>query len=365
MNICLIGHGIPCLILANILSNKNIKISIFDDKKYIKKFSTRTLGITKNNINFLKKHKIDIESIVWPISNIKIFNESQKNEEILNFGPVKDSLFSIIKNPQFFDLLKKKIKKNKLIKIIKNKKITFYNSIIRNEHEFDLVINFDENNEISKEIFFKRQEKNYNSLAYTILIKHQKFDNRLAYQVFTKMGPIAFLPCSNNETSIVFSVIKKSRNINENEIIDLINKHNKKYLIKSFSKFEKFDLKGSLLKNYCYKNILCFGDNIHKIHPLAGQGLNMTIRDIKILSDLIDNKIDLGLSLDQFLFKEFENQTKHLNYLYASSINFVHEFFKLDNYFNNYYSNKLFNFLENNNLFKKYSTKFADKGFIE
>ena len=365
MNICLIGYGIPSLVLANILSNKNIKISIFDDKKYKNKFNTRTLGITKNNIDFLKKHKIDLENSIWSINNIKIFNESQKNKEILNFGPVNDKLFSIIKNSQFVDLLKKKIKKNKLIQIIKNKKKTFYNSIIKNKHEFDLVINFDENNKISKEIFFRRQEKNYNSLAYTTLINHQKFDNRLSYQVFTKMGPIAFLPCSNNETSIVFSVVKEFRNINENEIIELINKYNKKYLIKSFSKLEKFDLKGSLLKNYYYKNILCFGDNIHKIHPLAGQGLNMTIRDVKILSNLIDEKIDLGLPLDQSVLKEFENQTKHFNYLYASSVNFIYEFFKLDNNYNNNYSNKLFNFLENNTLFKKYSTKFADKGFIE
>ncbi len=364
MNICLIGHGIPCLILANILTNKNIKISIFDDKKYNNKFSTRTLGITKNNIDFLKKHKIDLESNIWSINNIKIFNESQKNKEILNFGPVNDKFFSIIKNVRFVDLLKKKIKKNKLIKIIKNKKITFYNSIIKNKHGFDLVINFDENNKISRELFFRREEKNYHSLAYTTLINHQKFDNRLAYQVFTKMGPIAFLPCSNNETSVVFSIIKEFRNINENEIKDLINKYNHKYLIKSFSKLEKVDLKGSLLKNYYYKNILCFGSNIHKIHPLAGQGLNMVIRDVKILSDLIDNKIDLGLPLDQSLLNEFEKQTKHFNYLYASSINFIHEFFKLDNNFNNNYSNKLLNFLENNSLFKKYLIRFADRGFI-
>jgi len=33
MNICLIGSGIPCLILANILTNKNIKISIFEEYK--------------------------------------------------------------------------------------------------------------------------------------------------------------------------------------------------------------------------------------------------------------------------------------------------------------------------------------------
>ena len=110
------------------------------------------------------------------------------------------------------------------------------------------------------------------------------------------------------------------------------------------------------------KNILCFGENIHKIHPLAGQGLNMTLRDMKILSDLIDSKIDLGLPLDQSLLKEFESRTKHLNYLYVSSIDFINEFFKLDNKFKNTYSKKLFNFLDNNTLFKNYSIILADKG---
>ena len=364
MNICLIGHGIPCLILANILSNKNIKISIFDDKNYKNKFNTRTLGITKNSIDFLKKQKINLKNNIWSINNIKIFNESHKDKEIFNFGPVNDNLFSIVKYSQFIDLLKKKTNKNKLIKIIKNKKKTFFNSILEDKHDFDLVINFDENNKISKELFFRREDKNYNSFAYTALINHKKIDNQLAYQVFTNIGPVAFLPCSNNETSIVFSVIKKSRNLDKNEIINLINKYNYRYLIKSFSKLEKFDLKGSLLKNYYYKKILCFGNNAHKIHPLAGQGLNMTIRDIKKLSDIIDNKIDLGLPLDQSILNEFENQTKHFNYLYAHSVNFIYEFFKFDNYFNNDYSNKLSNYFENNLFFKKYLIRFGDRGFI-
>ena len=71
-------------------------------------------------------------------------------------------------------------------------------------------------------------------------------------------------------------------------------------------------MKGSILKNYSYKNILCFGDNIHKIHPLAGQGLNMTIRDIKILSKLIDERIEFGMSLDKSILNNFEYKTKHL-----------------------------------------------------
>ena len=364
MNICLIGSGIPCLILANILTNKNIKISIFEEYKSNNKFNTRTLGITRGNFDFLKSEKINIKKIAWSINSIKIFNDSYNKKEILNFGPVKDNLFFIIKYSQLYDVLEKNIKKKKLVKFIKKNEKVFYNSIINNKNEFDLIINFNENNNISKKIFFRRDYKNYNSLAYTALINHQKCNNKFAYQIFTKLGPIAFLPCSSKQTSIVFSVLKHKKNILENEILELINKYNKKYSIKSFSKIGKFDLKGSLLKNYYYKNILCFGDNIHKIHPLAGQGLNMTIRDIKVLSDLIDEKTDLGLSLDRSILKEFENKTKHYNYLYANSINFIHEFFKLDSKLDSNFSNKMFYFLENNSLFKKYSIKFADNGLL-
>ena len=364
MNICLIGSGIPCLILANILSNKNIKISIFDEYKYKNNFNIRTLGITRDNIDFLNSEKINIKKNAWHINNIKIFNESSNKKEILNFGPVKDNLFFIIKYSQFYDLLEKNIRKKKLIKFIKKNKKVFYNSIINNQNEFDLIINFNENNDISKKIFFRRDYKNYNSSAYTTLIHHQNCYNNSAYQIFTRLGPIAFLPCSSKETSVVFSVLKQKNNTLENEILELINKYNKKYSIKSFSKIGKFDLKGSLLKNYYYKNILCFGDNIHKIHPLAGQGLNMTIRDIKVLSKLIDQKIDLGLPLDQSILKEFEKKTKHYNYLYANGINFIHNFFKLNNKLDNNFSNKIFYLLENNSLFKKYSIKFANRGLF-
>ena len=362
MNICLLGFGIPSLILANILANKNIKISIIDEEKSKKKFSNRTIGITKNNIEFLENEKIAIKNDEWKINKIKIFDELIDQNELLSFGPTKHKLFSVIKSSNLLELLKKKVKKNKLIKIIKYKNNSFSNSIIKNINRFDLIINFNSNNKISREIFFKRENKDYNSFAFTCLVEHKKCDNNTAYQVFTKNGPIAFLPCSKTETSIVYSFFKKKSIISDSQIFELIKKYNKKYFIKSFSKLEKFELKGSLLKNYFYKNILCFGENIHKIHPLAGQGLNMTIRDIKVLSKLIDYKIECGLPLDQSLLKDFENKTKHLNYLYVNSINFINDFFKSNNKFKNIYSKKLFNFLDNSDLFKKYSVMLADRG---
>ena len=119
----------------------------------------------------------------------------------------------------------------------------------------------------------------------------------MATQIFTKKGPIAFLPISKNKTSVVYSIhnLKNKGNI---DISKLIHQYNIKYKIKKIDKINFFDLKFFVLRSYFNKNILAFGDLLHRIHPLAGQGFNMTIRDIRILSDIIETKTKIGLPLD-------------------------------------------------------------------
>ena len=52
-------------------------------------------------------------------------------------------------------------------------------------------------------------------------------------------------------------------------------------------KIDSFELKALNLRSYYHKNILAFGDLLHKVHPLAGQGYNMTIRDIMVITKII------------------------------------------------------------------------------
>ena len=196
------------------------------------------------------------------------------------------------------------------------------------------------------------------------IIEHKKKPNTTATQIFTKLGPIAFLPLSNFKTSVVFSVSVEDKNFNDNEILKLIKFYNYKYKIINFSKLEKFNLSFSASRNYFYKNILAFGDVIHRVHPLAGQGFNITLRDIKVLSGLIQNRIELGLPLDNSIFQDFEKKTKHLNYIFTSTVDFVHEFFKLDNKINNNYSKEIFNLIDKNNSLNRFFSKYANKGLV-
>ena len=89
----------------------------------------------------------------------------------------------------------------------------------------------------------------------------------------------------------------------------------------------------------------------------------MTVRDTKILSDLIDKNLALGLNLDTILEK-FEIERKNPNFIFAMGIDFLHEFFKATNKYNLKNVDYLFKFLNKNMFFKKKIEKFADKGFI-
>ena len=172
------------------------------------------------------------------------------------------------------------------------------------------------------------------------------------------------MPLSNFKTSIVFSINIKEKNFNDKEILELIKFYNYKYEIINFSKLEKFNLSFSVSRNYFYRNILAFGDVIHRVHPLAGQGFNITIRDIKVLSELIQKRIELGLPLDNSILQEFENRTKHLNYIFTSAVDLVYEFFKLDNKINNKVSKGLFKLIDENKDLNRFFSSYANRGLV-
>ena len=286
MNICLIGDGLASLTLAKNLINKNIKVDICYENRKKPNFNSRTIGISKNNLDFFNKEIVKINyKKVCKIKKIEIYSEKFENKKILIF-------------------------------------------------------------------------------EYTSIIKHKKIKNNKAIQIFTKIGPIAFLPISNSETSIVFSIVNQQKNITEKDFIYLIKNFNKKYEIKDFSKVEKFKLETSISRNYYKHNLLAFGDCLHKIHPLAGQGFNMILRDIKVLSSIIQNRIDLGFPIDFSICKEFENKTKHYNFLFSIGNDFIYEFFKFDNNYKNNYLNHLLKFINKNEIFNKLANRYADRGLF-
>ena len=359
MKICIIGGGLTSLVLAESLSKKGVDIDLIIKNEKKSQKNSRTLGISSENLKLLKNLFPSIYKLGNKIDKIEIYNDTKN--KILNFGKPNTTLFYMFKYEHILTNVKKKIIKNRNIKIIFTLKTFQFSDKILDK--YNLIIDTNLKNNFSKKHFHKYINKDYFSSAYINVIKHDKIKNNIARQVFTNIGPLAFLPLSQNLTSIVYSVIdNKNEKIDEPNLISKINSFSFGYKNVSFSKFDNFKLNLNLSKKYYYKNVLAFGDKLHTVHPLAGQGFNMSIRDIKILNNIIKNKINLGLPLDTYALDEFQNLAKYKNIIFATGIDFIFEFFSIERKIPKIVTNKLFNFLDNNKKINKYFSNIANKG---
>ena len=358
MTICILGNGLTALTLAKALVNCKINVDVLFNEKNYKINRSRTIGITKNNIDFFNNNIINIEKIIWKIKRIEIFSENLKKEKLINFKTNNTQLFSILKNHKLYNLLEKNLSKNKFFKskFYNEKNFFFLN-------KYELIINCDSSNSITNRYFSKKITKEYNSNAYTTIIKHDQILNDSAVQIFTKKGPLAFLPISNKETSIVYSLYN-SNDQNNKMIEKLIKDKNFKYNIKNIEKVERFNLKSLNLRSYYYKNILAFGDLLHKVHPLAGQGFNMTIRDIKILLEIVKKKLDVGLTIDSSVNIEFQKKIRHKNFIFSNGIDLIHEFFSIESKMKTSLISKSVKLINNYPPINKMFAKIADRGVL-
>ena len=358
MKICILGNSLTALTLAKTLVNLKINVDVLYLNKNLDLSTSRTIGISKSNIDFFNKKIININSLLWKLKKIEIFSDNFNREKLIEFEKDNEQIFSIIQNHKLYKILKNTLSKNKFYH---SKIFDYKNSLFTNN--YDLVINSEPFNKITKKHFSKKIIKKYNSIAHTTIIKHDKIKNDIALQIFTKDGPLAFLPISNNETSIVFSV-HISKNQKKIDIEELIKDKNLRYKIKSMDKFQSFELQSLSLRSYYHNNILAFGDLLHKVHPLAGQGFNMTIRDIKVLSNIIKNKLEFGLPIDSSINSEFEKNAKYKNLIFSNGVDLIYEFFNLERKVNSNFLSKSVQKINKFAPINKAFIKIADKGIF-
>ena len=88
----------------------------------------------------------------------------------------------------------------------------------------------------------------------------------------------------------------------------------------------------------------------------------MTIRDTKLLMDLIKFRINHGLDIDKSICIDFEKNIKHKNYLFSTGIDFVYEFFNFETKLNNSFLSRSIKLLGTNEYANKMFRKIADDG---
>ncbi|MDA9301951.1 UbiH/UbiF/VisC/COQ6 family ubiquinone biosynthesis hydroxylase [Amylibacter sp.] len=133
----------------------------------------------------------------------------------------------------------------------------------------------------------------YNQTALVCALSHEKPHLGVAHQFFTPSGPLAILPLPDNKSSIVWTETKDQAN--------LINTLDDKAYLAAISPvigdfLGRISLVGdrfsyplglSIADKFVINRTVLVGDSAHGIHPLAGQGLNLGLKDIAALTEVL------------------------------------------------------------------------------
>jgi len=372
--ICIVGDGLAGLSTTLTLKDLDLDIDVFYKKINQSNQDVRTTAISETNFQFLGKYIKFKKDLFWACKKISLFYENKdKKINFLNYAGLKFFLMYIFENKKVKSFILKELKKQKNVRFI-NKEIKSIDykdtSICLNNKKFhyDIIILCLGNNSKIYNNFLKSRNiiKNYNEIALTGVIEHNlKIDNPSQY--FLDDGPLAILPFKKNKSSFVWSVKntfyiknkKTIKNLIKYKIEDIFTK--KKIKIK---KLQTFEINLNLKTQYSRNNVLVFGEGIHSIHPVAGQGFNLVIRDIKKLNELISNNLKLGLQIkNSSILNDFYNSRSAENNIFGLGVDLTHLFFKNKNFMKPL-KNIVLNNIGDNKIIKILSRSISDKGLL-
>jgi 2-octaprenyl-6-methoxyphenol hydroxylase len=354
--ICIIGSGLTALTIAYLLSKFNLQIDIVEQDFKKKKIKPTKLALSKHSFDQLFSYGLkDIKKKSNVVKNIYLHDSyssiSLKQDLHFSASNKKEALAYIIDGNTLSSDISKKINGFKNINFIK-KEISsindnkFYKEIIFKDlkkENYNLIIFASADNLflLSKFKLRKVIDKSYNEDAYVFNLYHNKIINNSARQFFLKDGPLAFLPVSRTETSVIWSIKNNSINkkyvSSKKHLSKFFNSHFKELFneIISISEISKFNLNYIFNELKDSKRTLLFGDIANKIHPIAGQGWNMTLRNIFSLIKVIKYSENLGLEIGNDIFiKKYLDETSLNSLTFATLIDGIRKIFdvKINSY---------------------------------
>ena len=359
-DIVIVGGGLVGLFMATMLIRKKIKILLVDKgnltSKNLKTYDKRTTALSQGTMRVLKNLDLwkFIEPSSQPIKNIDVldgFSRKKLRFESSSLG--EGALGYIVENKILRKILLANITSDKLADIFSNTEviqISLDREIIDEKIKIEttkqiitsnLIIGADGRNSKSRFLNdIKYYEYDYKQNAYIFNILHKDNHNSKALEIFYPEGPLAVLPMMNNgknyQSSVVWTIDNKLGDFTKLKKEDF-----KAEFLKRYKNYFGSILRIGLPKKYplnvknsydrSKKRFVLIGDASQAIHPIAGQGFNLGVRDCVDLAKNISKSMELGIdpglrtSLVQFENKRlidkelFVNSTHYLNLIFSNN----------------------------------------------
>ncbi len=322
----------------------------------------RPIAISKSTITLLEKlnlwHIIP-HNYLQKVNSINLGQNSEINLELSAYSVLINELAYIISSKDLDNILNSalsfmprlhKINANiNKIECIDNfdgkpKNIIFYNEFLNQQNINKLSVDLIVCTQIDGNYFNNSLNPNYLEYKYThyaitsILSAKIPHFNK-AYQWFNNKNILALLPMplqNNSKYQHQYALIWSVNNLEDKKenLLEALHK-NCQYLEKlgideiveyDNAQYKQIQLQLKLAQKLIHNNIVLIGDAAHRVHPLAGQGLNLGLRDV----DELLNRLDNSCSTIQIKSRLIKYQSRRLIDMYKIAT-ITHSIYHINN----------------------------------
>jgi ubiquinone biosynthesis monooxygenase Coq6 len=238
------------------------------------------------------------------------------------------------------------------------------------------------NSFIRKKVNFSVMKWDYDQVAIVATLKlSEKSENFTAWQRFLSTGPIALLPLNNEYSTLVWSLkkslVKELLDLNSEQFVHRVNEafvteetknqfandleetlnngfdllresipDAKKYIVDrnqvprllpprigDASVRGSFPLSFLHSNNYVSQRVAMIGDAVHRVHPLAGQGVNLGFGDICCLMNALRDNTLTGTDIGSEIYlKQYQSQRQREAYVKVLGIDFLNKLYTDQSY---------------------------------
>ncbi|NNG81471.1 2-octaprenyl-6-methoxyphenyl hydroxylase [Acinetobacter sp. ANC 5378] len=331
--VIIIGGGMVGLSLALMLAKANIGVKLleaikypnYDDANlapYHSSFDARNSALSRRSVQIYQELGLwnALQEHATPILEVHITEQGSFGKARLKAEQEKvESFGQVIENAWLGRVLLTEVRKQPLIELIDGVQVTSltqdadqaYIEAVRGEEilslQSKLVIAADGRDSFCrKALGIGVDEHDYDQVAIVTTVQTSKQHNHVGFERFSPLGPLALLPLPGEyRRSVVWPVKKGTEG-------EWLGEENDQHFLDALQetygdragKFQKtgrrfsFPLSQVLAEKQAVGRVVLMGNAAHTIHPVAGQGFNLCMRDayvlVRSLTEKLSKSEDIG-----------------------------------------------------------------------
>lgn len=341
--VIIVGGGMVGLSLSLMLAKANIAVKLleavkypnYDDQNvapYHSSFDARNTALSRRSVQIYQKLGLwdALQQHATPILQVHITEQGSFGKARLIAEQEKvESFGQVIENAWLGRVLLTQVRQQPLIELIDGVQVTALTQDVEQVHieaqrgeeilklESKLLIAADGRDSFCRQaIGVGVDVHDYDQVAIVTTVQTSKPHEHVGFERFSALGPLALLPLPGEyRRSVVWPVKKGTEN-------EWLGEENDQHFLSALQqtygdragKFEKtgkrfsYPLSQVLAHKQAVGRVILMGNAAHTIHPVAGQGFNLCLRDADVLVRYLVNQLttsdDLGNPYNLLVYEQ-------------------------------------------------------------